>query len=591
MQTNDNISTEEVFLSLKHLEKVYPNGEKAVYDFNLDIAKNEFIVIVGPSGCGKSTTLRMVAGLEDITSGDIYLGDELLNYKPSKDRHMAIVFQSYALYPQMTVFDNIAFPLTINTYPAPMVNTVLLSCAQTREIIEKCGLAGIKDAIAKVDAQKTKFGERAENLATLFNVVLETAKLILKLYGSVSADDWKNIADKEGEILSDWQAKLSDAESAEQTKITESGKKLDGEFCELSEDGTRKIVQRKLTHYEIKTRVYETAEKLDLAPYLDKLPKELSGGQMQRVALGRAIVKNVPIFMMDEPLSNLDAKLRLTMRSEIVKLHNRINATTIYVTHDQTEAMTMASRIVVMSRGFIQQVGTPEEVYDSPANIFVARFIGSPTMNMFEMEFDRSKKTLVFGDFRLPVEKGFEEKFDKFYESKCAEFSSINENFDSAAREKILKLLSVTGEGKSLKNGSAKKKNFVLRIIEFFKNIAAKKTAEDPWLREREVAAEKFAAIKAYKENGRKVFIGIRPERIKIEKAEEGKTYKDAYIVKPELTELLGGEYNVYFEFCGKNMIGKIDAKDKLNQDDKIAVSFSADDLFVFDPITGDVIK
>ena len=461
MQTNDNISTEEVFLSLKHLEKVYPNGEKAVYDFNLDIAKNEFIVIVGPSGCGKSTTLRMVAGLEDITSGDIYLGDELLNYKPSKDRHMAIVFQSYALYPQMTVFDNIAFPLTINTYPAPMVNTVLLSCAQTREIIEKCGLAGIKDAIAKVDAQKTKFGERAENLATLFNVVLETAKLILKLYGSVSADDWKNIADKEGEILSDWQAKLSDAESAEQTKITESGKKLDGEFCELSEDGTRKIVQRKLTHYEIKTRVYETAEKLDLAPYLDKLPKELSGGQMQRVALGRAIVKNVPIFMMDEPLSNLDAKLRLTMRSEIVKLHNRINATTIYVTHDQTEAMTMASRIVVMSRGFIQQVGTPEEVYNNPANIFVARFIGSPTMNMFEMEFDRNEKMLVYGDFRLPVENGFEEKFDKFYESKCAEFSSINENFDSGAREKILKLLSVTGEGKNVKNNSAKKKNFV----------------------------------------------------------------------------------------------------------------------------------
>lgn len=591
MQTNDNISTDEVFLSLRHLEKVYPNGEKAVYDFNLDIAKNEFIVIVGPSGCGKSTTLRMIAGLEDITSGDIYLGDELLNYKPSKDRHMAIVFQSYALYPQMTVFDNIAFPLTINTYPAPVVNTVLLSCAQTREIIERCGLAGIKDAIAKVDAQKPKFGERAENLATLFNVELETAKLILKLYGSVSADDWQNIADKEGEILSDWQAKLSDAESAEQTKITESGKKLDGEFCELSEDGTRKTVQRKLTHYEIKTRVYETAEKLDLAPYLDKLPKELSGGQMQRVALGRAIVKNVPIFMMDEPLSNLDAKLRLTMRSEIVKLHNRINATTIYVTHDQTEAMTMASRIVVMSRGFIQQVGTPEEVYNNPANIFVARFIGSPTMNMFEMEFDRNEKMLVFGDFRLPVENGFEEKFDKFYESKCAEFSSINENFDSGAREKILKLLSVTGEGKSLNNNSAKKKNFVVRIIEFFKNLAAKKTEEDPWIRERTVAAEKFAELKAYKEDNRKVFVGIRPERIKIEKAEAGRTYKGAYIVQPELTELLGGEYNVFFEFCGQNMIGKIDAKDKLGQNDKIAVSFSADDLFVFDPITGDVIK
>ena len=222
---NENSSNGETFLSLRHLEKVYPNGEKAVYDFNLDIAKNEFMVIVGPSGCGKSTTLRMVAGLEDITSGEIYLGDELLNYKPSKDRHMAIVFQSYALYPQMTVFDNIAFPLTINTYPAPVVNTVLLSCAQAREIIERFGLAGINEAIAKVDAQKPKFGERAENLATLLNVVLETAKLILKLHGSVSADDWKNVADKEDGILSDWDAKLSETESAEQTKINESGKK------------------------------------------------------------------------------------------------------------------------------------------------------------------------------------------------------------------------------------------------------------------------------------------------------------------------------------------------------------------------------
>ena len=143
----------------------------------------------------------------------------------------------------------------------------------------------------------------------------------------------------------------------------------------------------------------------------------------------------------------------------------------------------------------------------------------------------------------------------------------------------------------SLKNSSAKKKNFVVRIIEFFKKLAAKKAEEDPWLHERTVAAEKFAALKAYKEDNRKVFVGIRPERIKIEKAEEGKTYKGAYIVQPELTELLGGEYNVYFEFCGKNMIGKIDAKYKLGQNDKVAVSFSADDLFIFDPITGDVIK
>lgn len=591
MQINNDISADEAFLSLRHLEKVYPNGEKAVYDFNLDIAKNEFIVIVGPSGCGKSTTLRMIAGLEDITSGEIYLGDELLNYKPSKDRHMAIVFQSYALYPQMTVYNNIAFPLTINKYPMPVVNAVLKANSEIEYLLDNVVFNKFIGVLFNVFNEKSKHAEKDEQIATIFGITQYAAKLLCEVFSAYKGEALEALVSKEREIASAIRAKLKALVEAENAKIVEAGIKLDGEFCELSEDGSRKIVQRKLTHYEIKTRVYETAEKLDLAPYLDKLPKELSGGQMQRVALGRAIVKNVPIFMMDEPLSNLDAKLRLTMRAEIVKLHNKINATTIYVTHDQTEAMTMASRIVVMSRGFIQQVGSPEEVYDNPANIFVARFIGSPTMNMFEMEFDRNKKTLVFGDFRLPVEKGFEEKFDNFYESKVAEFSALNENFDGAAREKILKLLSVTGESASLKNNSAKKKNFVVRIIEFFKNLAAKKSEEDPWLRERTVAAEKFAELKAYKENGRKVYVGIRPERIKIEKAEEGKTYKGAYIVQPELTELLGGEYNVYFEFCGKNMIGKIDAKDKLGQNDKIAVSFSADDLFIFDPITGDVIK
>lgn len=588
---NVNASNVETFLSLRHLEKVYPNGEKAVYDFNLDIAKNEFIVIVGPSGCGKSTTLRMIAGLEDITSGEMYLGDELLNYKPSKDRHMAIVFQSYALYPQMTVYNNIAFPLTINKYPMPVVNAVLKANSEIEHLLDNVVFNKFIGVLFNVFNEKSKRAAKDEQIATILGVSLYAANLLCEVFSAYKGETLEALVSKENEIADVIRAKLKTLVETENAKIAESGIKLDGEFCELCEDGSRKMVQRKLTHYEIKTRVYETAEKLDLAPYLDKLPKELSGGQMQRVALGRAIVKNVPIFMMDEPLSNLDAKLRLTMRSEIVKLHNKINATTIYVTHDQTEAMTMASRIVVMSRGFIQQVGAPEEVYNAPANIFVAKFIGSPTMNMFEMEYDRKNKMLVFEDFRVNVDREFEEKFDKFYEGKCAEFSAINDNFDSAASEKILKILSVTGEGKSVKNNSAQKKNFIASIIDFFKKLTAKKTEEDPWHEERAVAMKKFAALKEYKENGRKVFVGIRPERIKIEKAEEGKTYKDAYIVQPELTELLGGEYNVYFEFCGKNMIGKIDAKDKLGQNEKIAVSFSSDDLFVFDPITGDVIR
>ena len=213
--TNEEMKMEnngEAFLSLKHIEKVYPNGAQAVYDFNLDIQKHEFIVLVGPSGCGKSTTLRMIGGLEEISGGDLYIDGKYSNETPSKDRRCAIVFQSYALYPHLTVFDNIAFPLKINKYP------------------------------------------------------LKTVK----------------------------------------------------------EDGSETIEMRKMTKEEIEDQVFKAVELLDLKQYLDRLPGELSGGQMQRVALGRAIVKNVPLFLMDEPLSNLDAKLRLTMRSEIVKLHNKI---------------------------------------------------------------------------------------------------------------------------------------------------------------------------------------------------------------------------------------------------------------------------
>lgn len=588
---NNEINAKNSFLSLRHIEKVYPNGEKAVYDFNLEIDKNEFIVIVGPSGCGKSTTLRMIAGLEDITSGDIYLGDELLNYKPSKDRHMAIVFQSYALYPQMNVYDNIAFPLTINKYPAPIVNEVLLSCSQVRQLLGGTGLGGLQEAFSKVAAQNPKRGERAENLAALLDTELETAKLLCRLYDGIADEKKRDLAANESAVTEEWQSVLEELEKGEREKLEAKGIKLNDKFRVIDENGAEVIENRKLTRYEIKLRVYETADKLDLTPYLDKLPKELSGGQMQRVALGRAIVKNVPIFMMDEPLSNLDAKLRLTMRSEIVKLHNRINATTIYVTHDQTEAMTMATRIVVMSRGFIQQIGTPEEIYNFPENIFVARFIGSPSMNMFEMNFDRHSNSLTFGDFKVEAGKNFTQKYDKFYAAKCKEFSALNANFDAAAREKILKILSVTGDGNDIKSKKAKKKNIISRTVEFFKKLSEKAPEEEVWIKEKTVAQNKLAELESYRERDGKLYVGIRPERISIEKAEAGKTYEGAYLVEPTLTELLGGEYNVHFEFCGKNMIGKLDAKYKLNAGDKIAVRFSAEDMFVFDPVTGDVIE
>ncbi|MEK0287676.1 ABC transporter ATP-binding protein [Caldifermentibacillus hisashii] len=245
-------------LKLNHIYKIYDNKVTAVSDFNLHIQDKEFIVFVGPSGCGKSTTLRMIAGLEEISKGELYIDDKLVNDIPPKDRDIAMVFQNYALYPHMTVYDNMAFGLKL----------------------------------------------------------------------------------------------------------------------------------RKMPKDEIDKRVKDAANILGLEQYLDRKPKALSGGQRQRVALGRAIVRDAKVFLMDEPLSNLDAKLRVQMRAEIAKLHQRLNTTTIYVTHDQTEAMTMATRIVVMKDGVIQQVGSPKEVYDNPENVFVGGFIGSPAMNFFKAKIE-----------------------------------------------------------------------------------------------------------------------------------------------------------------------------------------------------------
>ena len=246
-------------LKLKDVKKIYEGGVEAVHAFNLDVADKEFIVLVGPSGCGKSTTLRMIAGLEEISEGEFYIDDVLMNNVEPKDRDIAMVFQSYALYPHMTVYENMAFALKL----------------------------------------------------------------------------------------------------------------------------------RKLPKDEIDKRVREAAEILDITEYLDRKPKALSGGQRQRVAIGRAIVREPKVFLMDEPLSNLDAKLRNQMRAEIIKLRQRIDTTFIYVTHDQTEAMTLGDRIVIMRDGWIMQIGTPQEVFDHPANIFVASFIGMPQMNFFDGELIR----------------------------------------------------------------------------------------------------------------------------------------------------------------------------------------------------------
>ena len=266
-------------LSLRHIYKKYPGGVTAVSDFNLEVKDKEFLVLVGPSGCGKSTTLRMIAGLEEISEGELFIGDRLVNDVAPKDRKIAMVFQNYALYPHMSVFENMAFGLKLSKVP--------------------------KDVIKK--------------------------------------------------------------------------------------------------------KVEDAARVLDITHLLDRKPKALSGGQKQRVALGRAIVRDPQVFLLDEPLSNLDAKLRAAMRTELTKLHNRVQTTFVYVTHDQVEAMTMATRIVVMKDGLIQQVDTPQTLYEAPVNLFVAGFIGTPQMNFMNGSLVKKDTGVYFvyegNELKLPEDK------------------------------------------------------------------------------------------------------------------------------------------------------------------------------------------
>ncbi|QTD40975.1 ABC transporter ATP-binding protein [Sporosarcina sp. Te-1] len=269
-------------LVLDQVAKYYgDSSSKAVSDFNLHVQEKEFIVLVGPSGCGKSTTLRMIAGLEEISEGELRIGGQRMNDVAPKDRDIAMVFQNYALYPHMTVYDNMAFGLKL----------------------------------------------------------------------------------------------------------------------------------RKFSKTEIDERVRKAADILGLEEYLTRKPKALSGGQRQRVALGRAIVRDAKLFLMDEPLSNLDAKLRVQMRAEISKLHQRLGTTTVYVTHDQTEAMTMATRLVVMKDGLIQQIGTPKEVYENPANVFVGGFIGSPAMNFFTGKVEHGR--FIMGDVSVAIPNTYYETLKK----------------------------------------------------------------------------------------------------------------------------------------------------------------------------------
>ncbi|MDE6373834.1 MAG: ABC transporter ATP-binding protein, partial [Clostridia bacterium] len=384
---------------VKHIYKVYPGKEKkqkknkgdasvrrsgdfvAVKDFNMEIEDGEFIVFVGPSGCGKSTTLRMIAGLEEISSGELYIGDRLINDVEPKDRDIAMVFQNYALYPHMTARNNIAFGLTMRLVP-----------------VEKKDKNG--NTVLAIDKNKIK----------------ET------------------------------QAKLkaieSDLQSSEMEETLRDGllmkkSKLEAELKYYKETPLPVYTYKHVPKAEIAEKVDWAAKVLGVEELLDSKPKAMSGGQRQRIALGRAIVREPKVMLLDEPLSNLDAKLRTTMRAEIVKLHEQLKTTFIYVTHDQVEAMTMGTRIVVMKLGVVQQIDTPTNLFDYPDNKFVAGFIGTPQMNFFDVSIKKEG-----GELKVTFASGESQKYN------LKAMRSIDEHYLDGEEHKVT--LGIRGENISI---------------------------------------------------------------------------------------------------------------------------------------------
>ncbi len=419
------------------LNKIYPNGVQAVYDFNLEVKDQEFIVFVGPSGCGKSTTLRMVAGLEEISSGELYIDNRLINNVEPKDRDIAMVFQSYALYPHMTVYDNMAFALKLRkTFrPIYLEDPTLQPLFDLKKEIRK-QIAKVNRKYKNKQQNEELLVQRDELYKQYFSLLEEIQskqvqktgidEFKIKLKTKELAKANKKVEALENEIKKynvqletspDDEIKKDLNEASEELKIANSHAKMVQEQLQYYQDNEVPLEAfRRPTKEEIDIEVQKAAESIDLVKYLYRRPAALSGGQRQRVALGRAIVRKPKVFLMDEPLSNLDAKLRAQTRSEIIKIHERVGATTIYVTHDQVEAMTMATRIVIMKDGHIKQIGTPKEVYEDPDNIFVGGFIGSPAMNFVDVTYSKGK--IVFDDkLSLKVSKDDQKRLEA-YEGK-----------------------------------------------------------------------------------------------------------------------------------------------------------------------------
>ena len=433
-------------LKFVNINKIYDNNVQAVFDFNLEVQDKEFIVFVGPSGCGKSTTLRMVAGLEEITSGDLYIDDKLVNNLEPKDRDIAMVFQNYALYPHMTVYENMAFSLKL----------------------------------------------------------------------------------------------------------------------------------KKIPRDEISRRVEEAANILGLSQYLNRKPKALSGGQRQRVALGRAIVRHPKVFLMDEPLSNLDAKLRVQMRTEIAKIHKKVGATTIYVTHDQTEAMTMASRIVVMKDGYVQQIGTPREVYNMPANVFVGGFIGSPAMNFFKGKL--SKNSFIITDEnnqekKIVLDKEKVKMLNDFIKDKEIKINqTFEENLNSLKNEyeeERNKLVNQNISQEHKKKLEAREKNIENLDVKY-------KEEKDNLTNEHDLQLK----------NLHEIILGVRPEDIYVENDINNKNPSTTINIECDVAELLGHETIVYGYIGGQRVVIKTSSANEINQGDKLIYQFDMNKVHFFDPTT-----
>ena len=580
---NGNVDS---FVSLQGINKVYPNGVQAVYDFNLDINKNDFIVLVGPSGCGKSTTLRMVAGLEDISSGYLYIDGVLSNYLPSKSRDISMVFQSYALYPQMSVYENIAFPLRIRKYDKKKYDYELVYYKEVIELLDK---EDIVQSIINSYDKSLNFGKPYEYISTKYNCLDGSAKYLLKEVLKLTKlefieTEFINIKDS---IKEQYSNKLENRKETLKAK----GKFVNDDFVYTDLNGNEIYIKAKLTEQEIRNKVFEAATILDLGPYLDRLPKELSGGQMQRVALGRAIVRNAKVFLMDEPLSNLDAKLRVMMRSEIVRIHEQIGATTIYVTHDQTEAMTMATKIVVMSKGWVQQVGTPKEVYSKPNNLFVAKFIGSPAMNIFDGTYENGTITLDDG-FKVDFGEKLILAHKKFYTKKIEETERLLSLLDTdiegeVTRTELAKIFSAKSYAKNEKE--AKDIDVLTYSKKKKKKIFAKKAVKGFDLEEtRSNLNEMLAKYKEAFTSSHTIKLGIRPENIHVASTYKEKDKSASFVIEPNVVELLGGEYLLHSTYNGIEMIAKVPATLEVKAHEQIKLVMSKNLIHIFDEISGE---